>query len=112
VDDPVWVATVFSKNRDRLLDGDIAAAFLSAVLNLPPHGGQLRATVARPTRFSELLLARWRSRHAHQLFDIADEALAFNEIATNWLRNNVLEFTKGIPEVMAGNALVAEFKNQ
>ena len=35
VDDPVWVPTVFSKNRDRLLEGDIAAGFLSAVLNLP-----------------------------------------------------------------------------
>jgi transposase len=35
VDDPVWVPTVFSKNRDRLLEGDIAAAFLVAVLNLP-----------------------------------------------------------------------------
>jgi ketosteroid isomerase-like protein len=30
------------------------------------RGGQLRATVARPTRFSELLLARWRTRRAHQ----------------------------------------------
>jgi hypothetical protein len=46
------------------------------------------------------------------VFDIADEALASNEIATNWLRNNVLGFTKGMPEAMAGNALVAEFKNQ
>ena len=27
MDDPVWVATVFSKNRDRLLEGDIAEAF-------------------------------------------------------------------------------------
>jgi transposase len=35
VDDPVWVPTVFSKNRDRLLAGDIAAAFMDAVLNLP-----------------------------------------------------------------------------
>lgn len=35
VDDPVWVPTVFSKNRDRLLAGDIAAAFMEAVLNLP-----------------------------------------------------------------------------
>ena len=34
VDDPVWVPTVFSKNRDRLLQGDIAAAFMDAVLNL------------------------------------------------------------------------------
>ena len=35
VDDPVWVPTVFSKNRDRLLEGDIAVAFMDAVLNLP-----------------------------------------------------------------------------
>ncbi len=35
VDDPVWVPTVFSKNRDRLLEGEIAAAFMTAVLNLP-----------------------------------------------------------------------------
>ena len=35
IDDPVWDATVFCKNRDRLLDGDIAARFFVAVLNLP-----------------------------------------------------------------------------
>ncbi len=35
VDDPVWDATVFSKNRDRLLDGAIAAKFLAAVLAQP-----------------------------------------------------------------------------
>jgi transposase len=35
VDDAVWVPTVFSKNRDRLLGGDVAAAFMDAVLNLP-----------------------------------------------------------------------------
>src|SRR5262249_16657079 len=34
-DDPVWDATVFCKNRDRLLDGDIAAKFFTSVLNLP-----------------------------------------------------------------------------
>ena len=32
IDDPVWVPTTFTKNRDRLLDGDIAAAFFDAVL--------------------------------------------------------------------------------
>jgi len=31
LDDPVWDATVFSKNRDRLLAGEIAAAFFQAV---------------------------------------------------------------------------------
>jgi transposase len=32
VDEPVWDATVYSKNRERLLKGDIAAAFFGAVL--------------------------------------------------------------------------------
>jgi transposase len=35
IDYPVWDATVFSKNRDRLLDGAIAAKFLAAVLAQP-----------------------------------------------------------------------------
>jgi transposase len=32
MDDAVWSPTTFTKNRDRLLDGDIAAAFFDAVL--------------------------------------------------------------------------------
>ena len=32
IDDPVWVATVFTKNRDRLLDADVAAKFMSELL--------------------------------------------------------------------------------
>jgi transposase len=35
VDDPVWDPSSFSKNRDRLLEGDIAARFLTALLALP-----------------------------------------------------------------------------
>jgi len=35
MDDPVWDATVFSKNRERLLKGDIAGKFMTGVLNLP-----------------------------------------------------------------------------
>src|ERR1051326_1064286 len=31
MDEPVWDATVFSKNRQRLLDGDIAQVFFAAV---------------------------------------------------------------------------------
>lgn len=31
LDDPVWDATVFTKNRDRLLQGDVAREFLRAV---------------------------------------------------------------------------------
>ena len=32
IDDPVWVPTVFSKNRDRLLTTDVARTFLAAIL--------------------------------------------------------------------------------
>ena len=32
IDDPVWVPTVFTKNRDRLLTTDIARKFLAAIL--------------------------------------------------------------------------------
>lgn len=35
VDDPVWDHSTFSKNRDRLLEGKIAAKFLSALLTQP-----------------------------------------------------------------------------
>jgi transposase len=35
VDDPVWDATTFTKNRDRLLAGDVAVRFLAAVLARP-----------------------------------------------------------------------------
>jgi IS5 family transposase len=35
IDDAVWDHSVFSKNRDRLLEGDIAAKFLNAVLEQP-----------------------------------------------------------------------------
>jgi transposase len=33
MDAPIWDATVFTKNRDRLLDGEVAAKFMAAVLS-------------------------------------------------------------------------------
>lgn len=35
MDAPIWDVTVFTKNRDRLLGGDIAARFMAAVLRQP-----------------------------------------------------------------------------
>jgi hypothetical protein len=32
VDDPVWVPTVFTKNRDRLLEAEVARKFLAELL--------------------------------------------------------------------------------
>ncbi len=42
------------------------------------------------------------------MFDSADQALLSNEKAADWVRNNVLEFTRGVPEVMVGDVLIAE----
>src|SRR5687767_12589050 len=41
MDDPIWDATVFSKNRDRLLRGDIARAFFEQVRAQAEHRGLL-----------------------------------------------------------------------
>ena len=46
------------------------------------------------------------------LFDSADQALASSEIAADWVRNNVLEFTRGAPEVVAGHALISAIDGQ
>jgi hypothetical protein len=36
LDEAVWDATVFTKNRERLIEGDIARRFMAAVLNQGP----------------------------------------------------------------------------
>ncbi len=41
LDDPIWDATTFTKNRDRLLDGDIADAFFAEVLAAVKQDGLL-----------------------------------------------------------------------
>lgn len=40
-DDPIWDVTVFTKNRERLLKGDVAARFFSAVLRQAKEAGLL-----------------------------------------------------------------------
>jgi hypothetical protein len=44
------------------------------------------------------------------MFDSGDAAFASNEMAADWVRDNLLEFVKGMPEVMVGEALIAEIK--
>jgi transposase len=41
IDDPVWNVTVFTKNRDRLLKGEVAEAFFAAVLGQAHQRGLL-----------------------------------------------------------------------
>jgi heme-degrading monooxygenase HmoA len=44
------------------------------------------------------------------MFDSVDEAIESNAKSADWVRDNVLEFTKGMPEVMIGSALIAEVR--
>jgi transposase len=70
VDDPVWVPTVFSKNRDRLLEGDIAAAFMTAVLNLP----RVKALLSdEPFSVDGTLIQAWASMKSFRRKDATDE---------------------------------------
>jgi transposase len=41
MDDPIWDTTVFSKNRDRLLEGDVARAFFEKVMDEARRRGLL-----------------------------------------------------------------------
>jgi transposase len=41
MDDEIWSPTTFSKNRDRLLEGDVAAAFFDAVVGQARQAGLL-----------------------------------------------------------------------
>ena len=47
VDDPAWDHSTFSKNRDRLLEGDVAAKFLVAVLAQPRVKKLLSTIISR-----------------------------------------------------------------
>jgi Transposase domain (DUF772) len=48
IDDPVWHPTAFTTNRDRLLEGEVAARFLAAVLDHPQGRGLGVAQELRP----------------------------------------------------------------
>jgi hypothetical protein len=54
MDDPIWDVTVFTKNRERLLDGDIANAFFQAVLE-QNNALPAPATRSRASRYPRLL---------------------------------------------------------
>ena len=66
MDDAVWVPTVFSKNRDRLLEGEVAQAFFEAVL------GKIRQRgLVSDEHFSVdgTLLEAWASQKSFQKKD-------------------------------------------
>jgi transposase len=70
-DDPVWDATVFTKNRERLLRGDLAEAFFDAVL------GQARAAgLLSPEHFTVdgTLIQAWAGQKSFRRKDQAAAA--------------------------------------
>jgi transposase len=70
IDDPAWDHSTFSKNRDRLLEGDVAAKFLAAVL-AQPRVKQLLST----EHFSVdvTLIEAWASMKSFKPRDGCDE---------------------------------------
>jgi transposase len=73
IDDPVWVPTVFSKNRDRLLTTDIARQFLAAIL-----ADKAVAPLLSDEHFSVdgTLIQAWASMKSFQPKDAASSAKA------------------------------------
>lgn len=67
MDDAVWSPTTFTKNRDRLLDGDVASAFFDAVLI---HADAARLLSDEHFTVDGTLLEAWAS---HKSFRPRDE---------------------------------------
>jgi transposase len=67
MDDAVWAPTTFTKNRDRLLDGDIAAAFFDAIVS---HADRERLLSSDHFTVDGTLLEAWAS---HKSFRHRDE---------------------------------------
>jgi transposase len=67
MDDAVWSPTTFTKNRDRLLDGDIAAAFFEAIVI---HADRARLLSNEHFTVDGTLLEAWAS---HKSFRRRDE---------------------------------------
>jgi transposase len=70
VDDAAWDHSVFSKNRDRLLEGDIAAKFLGAVLSQP---GLKRLLSTDHFSVDGTLIQAWASMKSFKPKDGANE---------------------------------------
>ena len=70
IDDAVWDHSVFSKNRDRLLEGEIAAKFLSAVLAQP---GVKRLLSTEHFSVDGTLIEAWASMKSFKPTDGSNE---------------------------------------
>ncbi len=80
MDDAVWVPTVFSKNRDRLLAGDIAQKFFEQVLEQAR-----KANLTSDEHFSVdgTLIEAWASQKSFQRKEQADEPASDTDDLSN-----------------------------
>ncbi len=70
MDDEVWDASTFSKNRERLLDGDVAQKFLKAVLDQAREAG---LTSDEHFSIDGTLVEAWASQKSFKPKDGSDE---------------------------------------
>jgi hypothetical protein len=63
MDDPVWDATTFTKNRDRLLAGEVAVKFLSTVM---AHSRVKRLLSSEHFSVDGTLIEAWSSPKSFQ----------------------------------------------
>jgi hypothetical protein len=70
VDDPVWDASTFSKNRDRLLAGEVAQRFLAELLARPEVK---RLLSAEHFSVDGTLIEAWASQKSFRRKDGGDE---------------------------------------
>jgi transposase len=70
IDDPVWVATVFTKNRDRLLQGEVAQEFFAAVL---AQGGEHGLLSSEHFSVDGTLIEAWASQKSFRRKDHPDD---------------------------------------
>jgi transposase len=91
LDEPIWSPTTFSKNRDRLLEGDIAAAFFDAVRAQAEAAGLLSdehftvdGTMGTAERDAAVVLltaeARAKTVGGDKNFDVASFVAAVREL--------------------------------
>ena len=93
MDEPIWSPTTFSKNRDRLLDGDIAGAFFDAVTR------GLDAAGVRWTRNPRLV--RGLDYYRHTAFEFVTDRLGAQGTVLGGGRYDGLIETLGGPHTPA-----------
>jgi IS5 family transposase len=72
-DDEVWDATTFTKNRDRLLEADVAQEFLARVGSASARkGADLRRTFHGGRHAADLCLRRHGSEHVKLLWILSE----------------------------------------